>query len=297
VTARLAGRRLAYLGCAGTLSHSPIRRADAFEHDLELAALRAGFQAVGADIEEADWQARTDWSRFDLVLVRTCWDYHDHAQAFLAFAEACPVPLANSVAALAWNIDKRYLLDLQAQGLPVVPTAPGDGPLCPLFDQWHCQELVLKPRIGASGEGQRRIDRAAGATVAPDPSLLAQPFLTSIRQHGEVSLIYLCTGFSHAVLKRPAATDYRIQSLYGGREERFDAPADMIALGERFVAAVPPPWLAVRVDLVQGPAGWCLMELEAIEPYLYPAFEPAFGRRFAEAAADYLQAMAANPLL
>ncbi len=87
-----------------------------------------------------------DWDAFDLVVVRSPWDYTHDREAFVAWAHSVP-RLVNPAPVLAWNTDKRYMGDVAAAGIPVVETtflAPGDV----LPDELPA-ELVLKPTVSA----------------------------------------------------------------------------------------------------------------------------------------------------
>ena len=66
--------------------------------------------------EPAVWDAELDWSAYDLVVVRSTWDYAERLPEFLAWADLVSesTPLLNSAAVLRWNTDKRYLAELEA---------------------------------------------------------------------------------------------------------------------------------------------------------------------------------------
>ncbi len=286
--------RIAFLTCDSLISTAASRAADAFEHDAELSALRAGFAAGGHQLEEVDWRACDPADdTYDLLLLRTVWNYTDHPRDFLAFMDrAAPRGrLANAPALVYWTINKRYLADLAAAGLPVIPSAFSDRPrpVSDLFDVLNTDEIVLKPVLGAGGHGQRRVTRAQSAR---DPMLpadwFAQPFLPSILSTGEISYVFLNGGYSHAVVKRARAGEFRIQSVHGGQDAPYTAPAEEIALARRFIDALPVPALAARIDMIRHGDTLLLIELEVIEPYLYPVFEPAFGTRFHQATMEYL---------
>lgn len=287
----VAGRRLAYLACPTTLTGSPVRRPDAFEHDREFQPLKAAFDAAGARLEEQDWRTLTAQAAeaYDLLLVRTTWDYQEAPGDFAAFLDAMPAEkLANPADLIRWNMDKRYLIALAACGLPVIPTMLADQPAPALFKALGTDKIVVKPRIGAGGEGQQVLTPDSAASFAPDAGLIAQPFLDAVLVEGEYSFVYLNGQYSHAV-RKTSGGDYRIQSLYGGQDRPHDPkPADRAA-ADAFIDALPFPGLTVRVDMIRGADGGLkLIELEAVEPYLYPVGEPAFGPRFVAAVEDWL---------
>ena len=278
--------KVAYLACADVLTTAQTRRVDAYEHDRELEAFTPAFAARGLELVEVDWRA-CDPAAYDLIFLRTCWDYTDHEAEFLAFLDRAQAVtrVANAPALVRWNLSKLYLRALAAKGLPVIPSLFTDTPipLAEAFDRLGADELVLKPVVGSSGFGQARVrrDDAAGKTLAP--ASFAQPLIPEISTFGEVSLIFVGTAYSHAVRKTAGAGDYRIHVMHGGGEHAHDASDAEIAVGRAFIEALPVVPLAARVDLVPHAGGWLLMEVEAIEPHLFPQYAPALGARLADA--------------
>ena len=279
--------RIAYLACAEVLPGALNRRPDAFEHDQEVAAFRPALEARGAQLIEVDWRL-CDPARFDLLLVRTTWDYVKHEAEFLDFlARASAVTrVENPRDVIAWNLSKRYLKELIDKGLPVIPSVfvEAQTPVSRIFDALDADEIVLKPVIGAGGFGQSRLRRE---DLTPDmhmpADLFAQPLIPEIRSRGEISMIFVDGAFSHALRKTPAEGEYRIQVIYGGHNEVYRPTPAEIAVAKGFVDALPSPVLACRVDLVPQGDGLLLMELEAIEPHLFPQFGPDLGELVAQA--------------
>ncbi len=288
--------RLGFVCCSETLSTSARRRADAFEHDAELEPIRAAFGRTGHGVVELDWRADDgDYGGADLLFIRTVWDYTDHQEAFLAFLSraAKMVPVANHPDLIRWNLAKDYLGELAQAGLPVIDSVfvTAETRLGDLFAALGADEIVIKPTVGAGGTGQARYRRAETDPDQPVyPGVFAQPFLRQVMSEGELSFVFLNGTYSHAVHKACAPGEFRVQSIYGGVDTRYDAPAGEIATARRFIDALPYPALAARVDMLRDGAGLTLMELEVIEPYLYPVFEPAFGMRMVEATIQYLYA-------
>ena len=58
----------------------------------------------------------------DLVILRATWDYAERRDEFLAWTRRVR-NLLNAPDVVAWNSDKRYLRDLAAAGVPVVPSS------------------------------------------------------------------------------------------------------------------------------------------------------------------------------
>ncbi|MBP7817852.1 MAG: hypothetical protein KA085_17175 [Phenylobacterium sp.] len=279
-------KRIAYLACADCLTTAQRRRPDAYEHDRELAALTPAFEARGWSLSEADWRA-CDPARFDLLLIRTTWDYVDHEAEFLAFLDRAVslAPVANDPALVRWNLSKRYLQGLAAQGLPIIPSLFVDAPTpaSAAFEAFGADEIILKPVVGGGGFGQSRLTRAEAEGVIIQPGQFAQPLVPEIMTTGEVSFIFVDGDYSHAVRKLPGGGDYRIHVIHGGGEHPYDPSPAEIETARTFVTALPVPALACRVDVIPTAHGLLLMELEAIEPHLFPTYGAQLGERMAHA--------------
>lgn len=287
---------IAFLACPETLPGAPGRRPDAFEHDEQIGALRRGLAGTGVSVVDIDWHGPlADLLRFPLALLGTAWDYTEEPAAFverLSALEAAGVQVCNPAAMVEWNADKGYLADLAASGAPSIPTIWNDAPtgrdVADALDSFGCDRVVVKRRVGAGAIGQSSFFRGDPAMEgwAMDQPALLQPFLPSIQTDGEYSFIFVDGAFSHALVKRAAAGDYRIQSLYGGTEhavhpQMADLRAAQAVMGMLPFAVSP---LYARVDMVRGRDGQlALMEAELIEPYLYPLQDADFGERLAKA--------------
>lgn len=285
--------RIAFLTCAGCLPDALQRRDDAYEHDREVAAFTPAFRVAGLDLDVVDWRSDFDPASFNLVWIRSTWDYAAHCAEFLdrIDAAAAVTRVANPPAAIRWNLNKHYLLNMDPATQPIIPSlfiGTRPEPASDLFEKLQTDMIVTKPVVGSTGLGQQLLIRDHHDDVLVPPGSFAQPMIPSIRSFGELSLIFVGREFSHAVRKTAGADDYRIQVIYGGGEEAYAPDADTICAAARYLDALPCPTLAARVDLVQGPDGWMLMELECIEPHLFPTFGPRSARKFAAAIAAML---------
>ncbi len=235
-------------------------------------------------------ESAPDPAALDLVVIRSTWDYHHRRDAFLRWAENLGrrTRVLNDPATLRWNSDKRYLADLAARGLPVVPTVWGrevDSATATLAEH-HWTRAVLKPCVSASGEGATilRADEPERNEMALERlrsrgEVMLQPFLEATVDPGERSLVYLDGRFSHAVLRAPKFADGRTVAE-GALLEPSGAELDVAA---RTLGTVEPMPLYARVDLVAVDGSPHLMELELIEPLLYLAAQPGAAERFAAA--------------
>src|SRR5512142_2424677 len=79
----------------------------------------------GITVVPAVWNDPTvDWSSFDRIIIRSPWDYHEHAAEFLAWfstLDRAGVPVHNPTSVLRWNLDKVYLRWIEERGGSVVP--------------------------------------------------------------------------------------------------------------------------------------------------------------------------------
>lgn len=283
-------KKIAYLSSKVTLPGSPIRRSDAFEHDRMMDALRPAFEALNMSVHDVDWaDTDIDWSEYDAALVGTTWDYWDHWDKFLktlANIEAT-IPLFNGAKLVRWNSHKGYLRNLEEKGARLIPTLWIERVTAEnaqeAFDTLGSDTLVFKRQIGAGADGQHRIKRGEALPDMPNP-MMVQPFLPKIVEEGEISFIFIDGDFSHALIKRAAKGDYRIQSTYGGTEEAITPSETDLSDAKAILEALDETPLYVRVDMLRGDdGGLLLMEMELIEPYLYPVEGPELGPRMAVA--------------
>lgn len=286
--------RIAYLACPTTMPGSPARREDAFEHDLTVGYLGMGLHYAGRTVETVSWDdPHTDWAQYEAVIIGTVWDYTQRLEAFMAALTtmSAQTRLLNPQESIAWNARKIYLRDLAAQHCPVIPTlwlnAPDEAACRAAFAEFGTDTIIIKPQVGAGAWRQIRLgtrDAWPSADELPLGAAMVQPYLPHVASEGEYSLLFFNRRFSHAVVKKAAVGDYRIQSSYGGRDfPHMPSDAD-IATASQVLAAVPGPLLYARVDMVRGDDGGLkLIELEIIEPYLYPVHAPEMGHAFARA--------------
>jgi hypothetical protein len=244
-----------------------------------------------------------DWASFDLLVLRSCWDYHLRSGEFRDWIErmaAMRVSLWNLPRAVLWNMDKIYLRDLEQAGVPIVPTAwlePGaQSSLEEILERRGWAEAVVKPRIGASAFGawQTRSEAARDHEVQfraqqMQAGLMVQKLVREIAG-GEWSIVFFRGEYSHAVLKKPGAGHIFSQEETGGSVNAAPIPARLVeqaAYVLRSAAAhtLPPGdmFLYARVDGIDVEGQLVLMELEIIEPDLYLDRVPQSAERFAQA--------------
>jgi glutathione synthase/RimK-type ligase-like ATP-grasp enzyme len=256
-------------------------------YDVETAVLDKG----GIDVEARPWTEAGDIGKGDLLLPLVAWGYHDDPaqwHALLDRLESSGANVINPVPVLRWNSDKIYLEELGASGVPTIPShlveIMDETALAEARAKWG-SDIVIKPPVSASATGTHRLraNDALPADAVGKP-IIVQPFLRSITGEGEYSLMLFDGVYSHAVIKRPKAGDYRVQPHLGGREEPCVAPDGAIEIARAALEAAPGDPAYARVDLIRGDNGELkIMELELIEPSLWLQHAPDQGASFAAA--------------
>jgi glutathione synthase/RimK-type ligase-like ATP-grasp enzyme len=270
--------RVALATAAGMWSFDP-------DGPITLAALAA----EGVTAEVCVWDdPQVDWSAYDLVVIRTTWDYHDRLEEYLAWTRRVP-RLANGADVVAWNTDKSYLARLAEAGVPVVPTA-----YLTSLDGWEPpdQPFVVKPTVSAGARNTAAYDGGDLAAVAHVAGLLergktvmVQPYLSAVDTEGETAVLVFGGEVSHAARKSAVLeVGGGVPVGVGGQSHVSPAQASEaeVALARQVVGVVRS-WghelLYARVDMLPGPV---LVELEVTEPSLFmtqaPGSEAAFAR-------------------
>jgi glutathione synthase/RimK-type ligase-like ATP-grasp enzyme len=252
--------------------------------DRDLPGLVAELRSAGADADALFWDdPDVDWATYDLAVIRSTWDYSWRAAEFTAWAERCgkATRLANPADVVRWNADKRYLGDLAAAGVPVVPTRyPAAGEPVDLPGD---HEYVIKPTSGAGARYAARYtpadrEKAVGHLArmhAEGLTAMVQPYLSDIDVSGERALQFFGGRLLHASRKGAVlapGTAYDENKVPHPRLETWQPTKAERVVAERALSAVPgaPELLYARVDLVDGPDGLpCVMELELVEPNLF----------------------------
>lgn len=238
----------------------------------------------GVDVRVAPWdRGDASWADCDAVLLRSCWDYHHRVNEFVSWAhglEASGTLVLNSAGIAAWNARKTYLREVEAAGLPTVPTIwllDDDVEGCrTTIAESGWDRVVLKPIVGASSfltwlssaeEAADRPDRLE-RLIAQGGGML-QPFVPEIETAGEWSVMFFGGEFSHAVRKRARSGEFRVQEEFGGTVEREMPSNEVLATCRRSLDVAPEAVLYARVDGVETHDGFRLTEVELIEPVLF----------------------------
>lgn len=254
----------------------------------------AALRARGADPTPLVWGSPVEPNA--VVVVRSTWDYVERPDEFASWLDHLDVQRAtvvNPTELLRWNAHKRYLLQLADHGVPVVPTElvrrATEVTLDEIAHRRAWDDVVVKPAVGGSARLTVHAARA-GRTPAAEhferliaaEDVLVQPFVASVLDAGETSVIAIDGEPTAAVVKRPTDGEWRVQSDFGGTAERVELTDDLRTIAENAIAAVPTIPAYARVDVLPMGEGWRLLELELIEPELFFPLAPEVAERLAD---------------
>jgi glutathione synthase/RimK-type ligase-like ATP-grasp enzyme len=256
--------------------------------------------AAGVETEIVDWRSSShDFSKFDLIVLRSCWDYHLRVSEFIDWLQrvAQATPVLNAVDTVLWNYNKFYLREVEALGVEIAPTVFVNGTDRIASSEWHqirsWKKSVVKPAVSASAHKTWLFETGAVPDEAELKSkmegepFLIQQYIPEIQTEGEISFVYIDGVFSHAVLKRVAAGDFRVQKEHGGSTELFHPDSTLLAQANQIAATVPQvrDSLYCRIDAIARGGKLVLMELELIEPELFSGLAEGAAEKFANAIA------------
>jgi glutathione synthase/RimK-type ligase-like ATP-grasp enzyme len=255
--------------------------------DVEAAALRA----AGIETTGRPWTNPGDVRDADVVIPLVAWGYQFDQPRWVRLLDDLQRSakcVLNPLSVLRWNSDKAYLAELAEAGVPAIPTLRFERFDTSALDGARSAfggDIVIKPPVSAAAYDTYRL--APGDPV-PDAvagrEMLAQPFLRSIQDEGEYSLLFFGGRFSHSLVKRPKTGDYRVQPHLGGREALCDPPDGGLELAQAALAAAPASCAYARIDLIRDNEGALrIIELELIEPALWLDLAPGAPTAFASA--------------
>ena len=282
---------------------------DAIHDDVDLPLQTAAFADAGIDLVQTAWEDNSvDWNAFDLVVVRSPWNYVEHLETFRSWLNErrTMTTFHNPVELLEWNMDKRYLADLSARGVPIVPTAFVDS-----IEAFHtaaekidAPEIVVKPSVSAGSRLTGRFGRTDSAAAALAETILrngltvmVQPFASRIDTEGEIGTVVFDGERSHSF--RKAALLAEDGALVGGAYQEeissVNAPVDVqlvvqAAADASTNIARESGWIGAHEQLLYGrydvirlddgtPA---LLEAELFEPCFFLTTDSKAASRFVE---------------
>jgi len=265
---------------------------------LEQELLKSAFESQGLKVDITYWDNPSyEWQQTKSVLFRTVWDYFERFDEFWDWLEQVKTKtrLINSYELIKWNIDKHYLRDLKNNGIQVVPTYFADRgnnislqEIANLNDWKH---IVIKPAISASAFNTYKITNdeieqkeQLFHELLQTHDMLVQPFFPTISELGEASLMVFGGKFTHAILKKAKAGDFRVQDDFGGTVHDYNPTQEEIKFAEKVFQSCTSLPIYGRVDIVwDSNKHIYLSELEIIEPELWIRNMPESANKIAEA--------------
>ena len=254
----------------------------------------------------AIWNDTTiDWQQFDALILRSCWDYYKHADAFrqwLTLLQDLNVPLYNAQKTVLWNMDKTYLRDLAQAGVRTIPTIRAETAinLSETMESQGWNRIVLKPSMGASGYGIQLVSASDAHEKQPvfesllqEGMVMIQPVVEEIK-NGELSLIFFQDEFHYAIRKIPGEGTIFVNSAYGGSYMTTEVDDATVKVAESILNIAheltgQDCFLYTRVDGILVDNEFVLMELELIEPGLFMDIASSdASERFADAIATVI---------
>lgn len=257
------------------------------DHD-EAPLLRALWES-GIDAQALHWDDPThDPGDFDVCVLRATWNYHLEPEAFVRWLTRADerTRVVNPVQAVRWNMHKRYLLELERAGVPIIPTCLVErgsaAQVNSILGEYGWSKVVIKPAVSAASWKTRcfEIDEISQAEVflreaVAQRDMLVQPYMDAVDRGGEVSIIWISGEVTHAIRKRPR---------FDGEDEQVQlvsaVSSSMQEFAQRAIGASGQDVTYARIDVVEDADGRLrLSELEFIEPSLYfPQCEVALAR-------------------
>jgi len=264
---------------------------------------------LGWQMHMVSWRDKSvNWNDYAAVIIRSPWDYQNDAAAFLEVLhniEQSTAHLENNLATVEWNIDKKYLRELESNNVVIVETLWRENlttqQVNTYFTELNVEQLVIKPRISANADNTFWLTKENYSTFFPQlekafstSEFLVQPFMESVIKEGEFSLFYFNGQYSHAILKTPKDSDFRVQEEHGGRLTAIVPETSLTKHAEQALSAINAQIgvpLYARVDFVRCEQGFALMEAELIEPSLYFNMDEQSATRFAQAFVEKMQSL------
>lgn len=252
----------------------------------------------GITVVPAIWDDNSiDWTSFDCLVFRSCWDYHLKLPEFLRWLdriERLKIPIWNPLPLIRKNLDKTYLKDLLDVGIRIPAThwitRGSDIDLPLLLADLGWEVVVAKPLCSLGATGTIKFSAAnlkdhvfAIKDLIATGDLLLQQFIGEVQRTGELSLVFFGGSYSHAVRKLPAQGDFRVQQKFGGSCEVYDPPQNLVDAARHVLCKTADRSLYARVDGFVVKDEFILGEVELFEPSLYFTYCPLGASRFEEA--------------
>ena len=251
---------------------------------LEDSLVQSALEKKGLKVIRKSWDAKDfDWTQSRYAIFRSTWDYFDRFSEFFSWFEKTTnvLDFINCPEIIYWNLDKHYLNDLKQSNINISPTIfieKGEQQsLNELFKKTEWTKAVLKPAIAGAARETFLIKKEEHLNyekelqrLIKNEAMLFQEFQYQIQSKGEMSLMMIDGKFTHAVLKKAKAGDFRVQDDFGGTVVDYNPNKEEIAFAEKAIAACPKETTYGRVDIFYDNENLLsLGEIELIEPELW----------------------------
>lgn len=291
--------KIAYITYSGTEKYLPANNFN------EVKDLLPYLQNKGLDITAEIWDGEnTDWQQYDIALLKTPWDYHQKYEQFKEWLNKIQlqgIRLLNDFDTVRWNMDKHYLSEIAQAGFNVIPTLflekNCEGDLLPLFEKLNTTALIIKPCVSGGSKNtivlrkeEALTQKATVKSLLSENDYMVQPLMYEV-QEGEWSFVFFNGSFSHAIIKKPKAGDFRVQQIYGGSITPVQPHPSQFEQAAAYVQRFAPKAFYARVDGLMVHNKFMLMEIELIEPFLYLSYGEDAVERYYQALKEQLTQM------
>ena len=288
--------KIAHITYNGPLKYSS---ANGFNENEDLLPF---LQNRGLDISAEIWDdPLVEWEKYDVALLKTPWDYHQKFGQFklwLDKIESLNIKLFNNYRIVRWNMDKHYLLEIASSGFDIIPSIfleqGWNEELIPLFEKLGSDKIIIKPCVSGGSRNTIVLDKNSAIedkdrvlALVLEGDFIVQPLMPQI-QEGEWSFIFFDGKYSHSIIKRPKAGDFRVQQIFGGTIEIASPDQQHIDNAASYVSKFAKDALYTRVDGLMVDGNFVLMEIELVEPFLYLSYHPDAPERYFQSLIKHL---------
>ena len=264
---------------------------------IEDELLKQNLTSLGLNVNRKSWSDKSyKWEDTKFAIFRTTWDYFDRYDEFFKWIEKTKMKtkFINSEEIIKWNIDKKYLIELEKKGINIAPTILIKNTekinLKQLFHTTKWKEAVIKPAISGAAKNTYRVNKENYTEyekkfndLIKEESMLFQEFLDDILKNGEISLILIEGKYTHSIKKIAKKGDFRVQDDHGGKVVDYNATQGEINFAKKCLEATDYTPIYARVDIIYDNNNKpSLSELELIEPELWFRNYPQAAKLLAE---------------
>src|SRR5260221_6336573 len=177
----------------------------------------AELERRGLTVSPAQWDSDTvDWHAFDLIVIRSTWDYYTRHAEFMNWLgklESIGARLWNPAEVVRWNAEKTYLQALTNRGVAMAPTIiveqGATRSLEGIVRDHGWTKAVVKPTIAAGAYETwitdpqiARDDQSGFEGLLKKSNVMIQAFIPQEAEDCEWFFMFLCKSYSHYQLKR-----------------------------------------------------------------------------------------------